>query len=88
MSYIQEKITYFDGKVVCPRCDGNGLVFRAVLMPINTIIFICDECEALWLDASINKNKFQDFTSYVASRGYRYDQIDINNIDYNWHQIN
>jgi len=78
--------TYFNGKVVCPRCDGNGLIYKAVLVPINRIVFMCDECEALWLDTVIHRCNFQDFTSYVASQGYRYDQIDINDIDYDWCQ--
>lgn len=78
--------TYFNGKIVCPRCDGNGLIYKARLMPLNTIVFMCDECEALWLDTAIHKNNFQDFTSYVSSQGYTYNQININDIDYDWCQ--
>jgi hypothetical protein len=85
MSYNKEKITYFKGKVVCPRCDGNGLVYKATLLPINTIVFMCDECEAIWFDSFISKSNFQDFTSYISSLGYTYDQIDITNVNYNWH---
>jgi hypothetical protein len=87
MSYIKENTTYFNGKVVCPRCDGNGFIYKATLMPINMIIFMCDECEAIWLNTLINKSNFQDFTSYVSSLGYTYDQIEINDIDYHWHQV-
>jgi hypothetical protein len=85
MVCTQEKITVFNGKVVCPRCDGNGLVYKATLAPLNKTIFICDECEAMWLDTCIGKSNFQDFTVYVTSLGYTYDQVDVQNSDYDWY---
>jgi predicted RNA-binding Zn-ribbon protein involved in translation (DUF1610 family) len=87
MSFFREKLTYFNGKVVCPRCDGNGLIYRATLMPINKTIYICDECEAMWPDTIISKHNFQDFTSYIAALGYTYNEVEISDIDYYWHQV-
>lgn len=77
----------YQNKVVCPRCDGNGLIYKTLLMPLNQEIFICDECEGMWFDPkTIQNGYFSDFTTYVRSKGYTYDEVDLKNIDYGWYE--
>jgi hypothetical protein len=49
-------------------------------------MFICDECEAMWHTSCIDKGAFQDFITYVRLLGYTYEQVEINDIDYDWYQ--
>jgi transposase-like protein len=42
------QLQFFNGRIVCPRCDGNGLVYKAKVSDLNKILYICDECEASW----------------------------------------
>jgi hypothetical protein len=84
---IHDNLTIFDDKVVCPRCDGNGFIYRAIVQPLDKTILLCDECEAIWnLDDHIDKSTFQDFTSYVTSLGYPMEHITLESIDYNWYE--
>ena len=81
-----ENLIIHNEKIVCPRCDGNGLLYQTTLKPINHTIIMCDECDAIWPTniQSITKSNFEDFTTYVQSRGYAYNDIDLININYNW----
>lgn len=73
----------FQDKVLCPRCDGNGFIYQATIIPLAQEIFMCDECDALWLDkSSIENNSFYDFTSYVESHGYSYEHVTVKNSNY------
>lgn len=83
---MQHFIITHDNKTVCPRCDGNGFLYKTTLQPLNLDIIMCDECDAIW---PINTQKFtnsnfQDFTTYVQNLGYTYDDIDLTNINYDW----
>jgi hypothetical protein len=76
-------IQLFNDNVVCPRCDGNVLVYKALLEQFNQEILMCDECDAIWfsVDDVLNK-QFIDFTTYVRSRGLSYEESNVINIDY------
>lgn len=82
-----ENLIIYNNKVVCPRCDGNGFLYKSVVQPINEIILICDECEATWPFniKSIKNVNFEDFTTYVNKQGYAYDDVFLTEIDYNWY---
>ncbi|HEV2916295.1 MAG TPA: hypothetical protein VGW78_00955 [Candidatus Babeliales bacterium] len=82
----QAKFILINGKVICPRCDGNGIIYRATLLPSSEKIFICDECEAIWLNTDINKSNFKDFTTHIRSLGYSYNQVELSNINYDWYK--
>jgi Zn-finger nucleic acid-binding protein len=49
----------------CPFCDGQGIVCKARIVKLNLTIYICDECDTIWLDRKdikeTNCNRFEDF---------------------------
>ena len=74
----------FNGIIVCPRCDGNGLVYKLEYQ--NLTLYICDECEATWENWNlISKETFIDLETLLESKGIKY--LDIINIsgDYYWY---
>lgn len=71
------KIFIFEGKIVCPRCHGNGLIYRGKLSKLDDkIIYICDECESCWEDvSSISKRTFSHLSLFLEKLGFSYDDI-------------
>lgn len=77
----------FNGKVVCPRCDGNGLVYKAKISNLNQYLYICNECEAMWQDGTIvSIGSFTDLSTYLKSKNIEYDNAEIQEIDYDWYK--
>lgn len=74
----------FNGNVVCPRCDGNGLIYKAKIVDLNLIVYICDECEASWVSEDIRKDNFQDLTIFLESHGLTYSKTQILDEGYGW----
>lgn len=83
---MQNAIEIFQNKVVCPLCDGNGLISRIRLEPLNKIVYLCDECEATWLDQNIDVKTFVDLTTYLMRLGYGYTDVSYQDEDYYWYQ--
>lgn len=81
------KLVMFNGKVVCPRCDGNGLVSKAKVTDLDIqMIYICDECEASWeSNISIRRDTFEDLSTYLEKIGCNYRNAEIVNLGYDWH---
>lgn len=78
----------FEGKVACPRCNdgGGGLIYKAELSPIQKIVYICDECDALWeRPDQISKIPFMDFGKYAEKHGSTYETVKIKTMNYYWH---
>ena len=89
-SLIVEKshrIKKHEGKVVCPRCDGNGLIYKAYIKSQNIHLLICDECEATWknIDDILNMD-FKDLTIYLESKGLDCQDLNKEKFNYNWHK--
>jgi hypothetical protein len=83
----ESKLILYKGNVVCPRCDGNGLIFKAYVIPPSVTVYLCDECDALWEDGSaIRLNNFKDFTTYLREKGVAYIDANIESIDYDWYK--
>ncbi|KIV51598.1 3'-5' exonuclease [Aneurinibacillus migulanus] len=74
----------FNGKVVCPRCDGNGLVYKSRIDNLDLIVYICDECDASWQDDDICLNKFQDLSTFLQSKGLTYKDAKILDLGCDW----
>ena len=55
---------------LCPRCDGQGNVLAAVVNATGQPIFVCDECEAMWLATDdVGRAGRVDFGSYMQGQG-------------------
>ncbi|MGG0940321.1 3'-5' exonuclease [Brevibacillus centrosporus] len=81
------ELVMFNGKVVCPRCDGNGLLYKAKVTDLgNQMIYICDECEASWQDnIPIRRDTFEDLSTYLEKKGCNYRDAEIVNLGYDWY---
>ncbi|SFJ33561.1 hypothetical protein SAMN05421753_11899 [Planctomicrobium piriforme] len=56
----------------CPRCDGQGIVEKLRVRSTGEILYVCDECEATWLETEkISIDSFRDFTTYMRSIGLK-----------------
>ncbi|SFT02335.1 hypothetical protein [Marininema halotolerans] len=79
----------FQDKVVCPRCNGNGLIFKAKISELDLIIYVCDECDATWgNEDDILFNKFSDLSIFINNFGLNEDEVNINIITYYWYSKN
>lgn len=81
-----KNLQFFNGKVVCPRCDGNGLVYKAKIVDLDVFLYICDECDASWKDEKkISKETFQDLSTYLEKHGCTYRDAEIVDLGYHWY---
>ena len=75
------------GNVVCPRCDGNGLVYKAKIEDLNIILYICDECEAMWQkNDPISQENFKDLSIFLEENGCNYNNITLTELGYDWYK--
>jgi transcription elongation factor Elf1 len=84
-----KKLEIFKGKVVCPRCNGNGLVYKAKIKNFDKIILICDECDASWKEnTKLSMETFEDLSTYLERIGSSYKEAVIIDLGYNWYLSN
>lgn len=62
--------------MVCPRCDGNGIVNKILIQDLNREVYWCDECDALWesYHEIAYPGNFVHLMTYVESNGLKYDR--------------
>ncbi len=77
----------YKDRVVCPRCDGNGLIYEVFIKQLYKHVYLCDECDALWEDpGNMTLNNFQDFTTYLRKYGVAYFDAQLESINYEWYK--
>lgn len=65
-------------------CHGNGLIFKAKIKNEETILYICDECDATWEhDNAIQISNFIELSSLLKKSNSVYS--DILNLGYDWY---
>jgi uncharacterized Zn finger protein len=53
----------------CPRC-GQGTVLEVQIKAFSGTLYLCDECEALWMNKdAISPSEFVDFGTYMQQHG-------------------
>lgn len=53
----------------CPSCD-QGNVVEALIKHTGEVIFVCEECEAMWhRRVDISEKGFEDLGNYLISLG-------------------
>ncbi len=51
--------------ILCPFCDGQGEVYRVVVKQTDETIYLCDECDSVWLKLPIG-SEATNLTDYMA----------------------
>lgn len=55
----------------CPRCN-QGKVIKNIIKVTNEIVYVCQECDALWPEGTeIKQDNFKDFSTYVKPKGLK-----------------
>ncbi|MEW8955175.1 hypothetical protein [Clostridium sp.] len=71
--------------MICPRCDGQGNIYKAKVKDISMILYICDECEACWKEGlNIELSTFKDLSTFLEGKGTSYNETEIEGLGYLW----
>lgn len=69
--------------MVCPRCDGQGNIYKAKVVNLDMEIKICNECEACWdLNKTVSIENFKGLTPFLEQHGLTYDEAEIKSFGY------
>lgn len=69
----------------CPRFKCQGLIYKAFIPALRIKVFLCDDCEALWLkNQKIVVETFEDLSTFLESRHLDYMKTKIENLGYDW----
>ena len=67
----------------CPVCEEQGNIYKAKVINLNTIIKLCDECEACWTeDQIITIKNFTGLTTFLKEHGLTYNEAIIEDLEY------
>jgi Zn-finger nucleic acid-binding protein len=63
---------------ICPLCE-QGLINEVMIKSTNERIYLCEECEALWLNKQINSTEVLNFDDYMKKRNMKpvWDELEI-----------
>jgi hypothetical protein len=69
--------------MICPRCDNQGLIYKAKILNLEIILNICDECDACWTeDQKITIDGFKDLTVFLEKHNLTYEETEIIDLGY------
>ena len=57
-------------KLWCPVCD-QGWVVEATIRRDGDRIWVCEECEVLWIGPTVSRYPDDTFSSLMEERGYK-----------------
>ena len=67
----------------CPRCEGQGNIYKARVLDLGIEIKICDECEACWTkDQAVRCDNFKGLTPFLEENGLTYRDSTIEDLGY------
>jgi len=55
--------------LLCPFCDGQGLINKAIIKETDIKIFICEECDTIWLTDDIQEDNCLNFKEFMSKLG-------------------
>src|SRR5437868_14995537 len=71
--------------MICPRCDGKGVVCRATVRGSGADVYVCDACKALWTHPqSIGPATFVDLAVFLQTHGAAGGYAALTALDRNW----
>lgn len=53
----------------CKFCDGEGEIYQAEINLTGETIYICDECDTVWLSPELRDIDAQSFENIMMDRG-------------------
>ncbi len=69
-------------EITCPRCDSNGLINHIRINKLNLEGYLCDECEAFWLEKDkISASSFEQFGIFMESKGLTEEPSEVTFLD-------
>lgn len=69
--------------MICPRCDEQGLIYKAKVLSLGIELYICDECDACWLkNHRIDFKNFKDLTVFLEEHNLIYENTEIEDLGY------
>lgn len=69
--------------MICPRCDNQGLIYKAKVLNLGFELNICDECDACWpTNQTISINNFKDLTVFLEEHKLTYEKAEIEDLGY------
>jgi hypothetical protein len=64
--------------VYCPRDMGNGILSMEQFIPTQEIIYMCNECGAIWLsEDSIEEVSLYFIDDFLKDRGFDKNRFDL-----------
>lgn len=55
--------------ILCPFCDGQGVIEKATIKGTDITIYICDECDTVWKDPHITEENCHNFENLMRDLG-------------------
>ena len=69
--------------MVCPRCDNQGLIYKAKVLNLDLELNICDECDACWpMNQIMSVDNFKDLTVFIEEHKLTYEEAEIEYLGY------
>ncbi len=83
----ENKIKIINQKVCCPFCEENGYIYKTRLHPNLDEIFVCDECDGLWIDEKLNENpQIPNLRVYIEKNNLTNEEVKKVTVEYNWYK--
>lgn len=57
--------------MMCPFCDGQGVINKAKVIKNDMLIFICDECDTVWLTNDIREDNCVNYHKFINEQGLK-----------------
>jgi formate dehydrogenase maturation protein FdhE len=67
--------------VLCPFCDGQGLIDKAKVKDQDIQIYICEECDTMWKTAEIREDNCENFRKFMNSIDLKELWTELDNIE-------
>ena len=57
--------------IYCPCCYNQGAINKATVKGTNLEIYICDECDLVWVNLDINETNWETLTNFMNKLGLK-----------------
>ena len=67
--------------MLCPLCN-EGSICHAIVKKNNQIIYICEECDSVWMTSDINEFDVITYQDYMTLRNLPVSWTELTNVYY------